>query len=52
MKVCILTDADGELVGVYSNEKKALEVADYLEAEHPDLYPLDSLCVEYQIVHE
>jgi hypothetical protein len=52
MKVCILTDADGELVGVYSSEKKALEVADRLEAENPELYSLDSLCVEDYIVEE
>lgn len=46
MKVYILTDADGNVVGAYSSEEKALRVADCLEEESPELFPVDSLCVD------
>jgi hypothetical protein len=50
MKVYVLTDSDGCVVGVYSSEAKALRVADCLEAESPELFPVDSLCVDDYIV--
>ena len=46
MKVYVLTDSDGCVVGVYSSEAKALRVADCLEEESPELFPVDSLCVD------
>jgi len=50
MKVYILTDANGQVVGVYSSEVEALRVADCLEEDNPELFPVDSLCVDDYIV--